>query len=67
MLPSPAPGATVQAAAFVQLVRLTGSFRCWFMKKYCWLVCVREKYCLAYKFMIVYDKTQSKEQAKLIW
>ena len=27
-----------------QPVRLAGSFRCWFVKKYCWLVCVREKY-----------------------
>ncbi|XP_066372828.1 uncharacterized protein [Miscanthus floridulus] len=27
-----------------QPVRLAGSYRCWFMKKYCWLVCVREKY-----------------------
>ena len=26
-------------------VRLAGSYRCWFVKKYCWLVCVREKYC----------------------
>ena len=26
-------------------VRLGGSYRCWFVKKYCWLVCVREKYC----------------------
>ena len=28
-----------------QPVRLAGSFRCWFVKKYCWLVCVKEKYC----------------------
>ena len=28
-----------------QPVRLAGSYRCWFVKKYYWLVCVREKYC----------------------
>ena len=28
----------------MQHVRLVGSYRCWFVKKYCWLVCVREKY-----------------------
>ena len=28
-----------------QHVRLADSFRCWFVKKYCWLVYVREKYC----------------------
>ena len=28
-----------------QHVRLAGSYRCWFVKKYCWLVYVREKYC----------------------
>ena len=27
----------------IQPIRLAGSFRCWFIKKYCWLVCVREK------------------------
>jgi len=44
-------------------VRLAGSYRCWFVKKYCWLVCVREKYCSDWKFMIVYDKPQPNEQA----
>ena len=39
-----------------QPVRLAGSFRCWFVKKYCWLVCVREKCCFGWKFTIVYDK-----------
>ena len=29
----------------IQPVRLAGSYRCWLVKKYCWLVCVREKYC----------------------
>jgi len=33
------------------------------VKKYCWLVCVREKYCSGWKFMIVYDKPQPNEQA----
>ena len=28
-----------------QPIRLAGSYRCWFVKKYCWLVCVKEKYC----------------------
>ena len=46
-----------------QPVRLAGSYRCWFMKKYCWLVCVREKYCSVWKFTIVYDKPQPNEQA----
>ena len=46
-----------------QPVRLAGSFRCWFVKKYCWLVCVREKYCSGWKFTIVYDKPQPNEQA----
>ena len=40
----------------IQPVRLTGSYSCWFVKKYCWLVCVREKYCFGWKFTIVYDK-----------
>ncbi|XP_066362446.1 uncharacterized protein [Miscanthus floridulus] len=35
----------------------------WFVKKYCWLVCVREKYCSGWKFTIVYDKPQPNEQA----
>ena len=47
-----------------QPVRLAGSFRCWFVKKYCWLVCVREKYCSGWKFTIVYDKPQPNEQAE---
>jgi len=46
-------------------VRLAGSFRCWFVKKYCWLVCVREKYYFGCKFTIVYDKPQPNEQAKV--
>jgi len=46
-----------------QPVRLAGSFRCWFVKKYCWLVCVREKYYSGWKFTIVYDKPQPNEQA----
>ena len=46
----------------LQPVRLAGSFRCWFVKKYCWLVCVREKYCSDWKFTIVYDKPQPNEQ-----
>ena len=29
----------------LQPVRLAGSYHCWFVKKYCWLVYVREKYC----------------------
>ena len=45
--------------------RLAGSYRCWFMKKYCWLVCVREKYCFGWKFTIVYDKPQPNKQAVL--
>ena len=45
-----------------QPVRLAGSYRCWFVKKYCWLVCVREKYCSGWKFTIVYDKPQPNEQ-----
>ena len=49
---------------FYQHVRLAGSFRCWFVKKYCWLVCVREKYCFSWKFMIVYDEPQPNEQAE---
>ena len=35
----------------------------WFVKKYYWLVCVREKYCSGWKFTIVYDKPQPNEQA----
>ena len=27
----------------IEPVRLTGLYRCWFVKKYCRLVCVREK------------------------
>ena len=33
------------------------------MKKYCWLVCVREKYYSGWKFTIVYDKPQPNKQA----
>jgi len=33
------------------------------VKKYCWLICVREKYCSGWKFTIVYDKQQPNEQA----
>ena len=56
----------------LQPVRLAGSFRCWFVKKYFWLVCVREKYCSDWKFTIVYDKSQPNEQAvglhgKYLW
>ena len=47
----------------IQPVRLAGSFRCWFVKKYCWLICVREKYCSSWKFTIVYDEPQPNEQA----
>jgi len=50
----------------LQHVRLAGSFRCWFVKKYGWLVCVREKYCSGLKFTIVYDKPQLNEQAMLV-
>ena len=46
----------------IQPIRLAGSYRCWFVKKYCWLVCVREKYCSGWKYMIVYDKPQPNEQ-----
>ena len=55
-----APGllAGLQCWSDNQPVRLAGSFRCWFVKKYCWLVCVREKYCSGWKFRIVYDKPQ---------
>ena len=49
--------------SILQLVRLVVSFRCWFVKKYCWLVCVREKYCSGWKFMIIYDEPQPNEQA----
>ena len=48
----------------MQPVQLAGSYRCWFVKKYCWLVCVREKYCSGWKFTIVYDKPRPNEQAK---
>ena len=44
-------------------VRLAGSFHCWFVKKYCWLVYVREKYYFDWKFTIVYDRPQPNEQA----
>ena len=47
----------------IQPVRLAGSYRCWFVKKYCWLVYVREKYCSSWKFTIIYDKPQPNEQA----
>ena len=50
-----------------QPVRLAGSFRCWFVKKYCRLVCVREKYCSGWKFTIVYDKPQPNEQTKALF
>ena len=50
-----------------QPVRLASSFRCWFVKKYCWLVCVREKYCSGWKFTIVYDKPQPNEHAEFLW
>ena len=46
-----------------QPVRLVGSYHCWFVKKYYWLVCVREKYCSGWKFTIIYDKPQPNEQA----
>ena len=36
----------------------------WIVKKYCWLVCVREKYYFDWKFTIVYDKPQPNEQAE---
>ena len=36
---------TVYGATDIQPIQLAGSYRCWFVKKYCWLVCVREKYC----------------------
>ena len=45
-----------------QPIRLASSYRCWFVKKYCWLVCVREKYCSGWKFTIVYDKPQPNKQ-----
>ena len=44
---------------------MVGSYCCWFVKKYCWLVCVREKYCSGWKFTIVYDKPQPNEQAAI--
>ena len=28
----------------IKLVRLAGLYHCGFVKKYCWLICVREKY-----------------------
>jgi len=34
-------------------VRLAGSFRRWFVKKYCWLICVREKILFQLK---IYDR-----------
>ena len=42
-------------------VRMTGSFRCWFVKKYCWLVCVREKYYSDWKFTIVYGQMNGRK------
>ena len=42
--------------SLMEPVRLAGSYRCWFVEEYCWLVCVREKYCSGWKFTIVYDK-----------
>ena len=62
------PSQFMQVALYfkaIQPVRLVGSYRCWFVKKYCWLVCVREKYCFGWKFTIVYDKPQPNEQADL--
>jgi len=47
----------------IQPVRLAGSYHCWFVKKYCWLVCVRGKYCSGWKFTIVYNKPHPNEQA----
>jgi hypothetical protein len=41
---------------------LAGLYR-WFVKKYGWLVYVREKYYFDQKFMIVYDKPQPNEHA----
>jgi len=41
------------------LVRIVAGF----VKKYCWLVYVREKYCSGWKFTIIYDKPQPNEQA----
>ena len=54
---------TPKRMSSLQPVRLAGSFRYWFVKKYCWLVYVREKYCSSWKFTIVYDKPQPNEQA----
>ena len=51
----------------IKPVRLAGSFRCWIVKKYCWLVCVREKYCFGWKFTIVYDKPQPNKQADSLY
>jgi len=45
-----------------QAIRFAGLYRCWFVKKYRWLVCVREKYCFGWKFTIIYDKPQLNEQ-----
>jgi len=47
-----------QLASLYLSVRLAGSHRCWFVKKYCWLVYVREKYYSDKKFTIVYDEPQ---------
>jgi len=58
--------AAAMNAPYLQPVRLAGSFRCWFVKKYCWLVCVREKYCSGWKITIVYDKPQPNEQAACV-
>ena len=51
---------------YLQPIPLAGSFCFWFVKKYCWLVCVREKYYSGWKFTIVYDKPQPNEQAEWI-
>ena len=51
---------------YIQPVRLAGSYRCWFVNKYCWLVCVREKYCSGWKFTIVYDRFPPAEYRYLV-
>ena len=58
---------TPKRMSSLQPVRLAGSFRYWFVKKYCWLVCVREKYCSGWKFTIVYDRKRPAEQAVSLW
>ena len=40
-----------------RIQRRAGSYRCWFVKKYCWLVCVREKYCFGWKFTTSHSQT----------